>query len=100
MFLKSFNILRFVLLPKLRHLQRLSDDNAGDFTSDLSESDSEEARPLLVLTQLLLHLLGELRLSWVVLVELLLSEMLEGERAELWSETPPQTGPAIFGADV
>lgn len=92
MFIRSIN--------KFRHLQRLSDDNAGDFTSDLSESDSEEARPLLLLTQLLLHLLGQLRLRWVVLVELLLSEMLEGERAELWSETPPQTGPAIFGADV
>ena len=45
-------------------------------------------------------MLSQLRLGRVALIELLLGEVLEREGAELGGESPPQTSPAVFGADV
>ena len=78
----------------------MSDNNTGDLASDLPECHFQKATSLLLLCKLLLHLLSQLRLSRVALIELLLGEVLEREGAELGGESPPQTSPAVFGADV
>ena len=78
----------------------MGDNDTGDLASNLSDCHFQKPLSLLLLCQLLLHLLGQLRHWRVALIELLLGEVLEGEGAELWGEPPPQTSPAVFGADM
>ena len=78
----------------------MGDNNTGDLASDLSECHFQKSLSLLLLCQLLLHLLSQLRFSRVALIELLLGEVLEGKRAELGGEPPPQTSPTVLGTDV
>ena len=78
----------------------MGDNNTGDLASDLPECHFQKSLSFLLLCQFLLHLLSQLRFSWVALIELLLGEVLEGKGAELGGEPPPQPGPAIFGTDV
>ena len=78
----------------------MSDDHTGDLASDLPKCHFQKASSFLLLCQLLLHLLSQLRLCRIALVELLLGKVLESEGAELGGEPPPQTSPAVFGADV
>ena len=56
----------------------MGDNNTGDLASDLPERHLQKPFSLLLLCQLLLHLLSQLRFSRVALIELLLREVLEG----------------------
>ena len=82
------------------YLKGVSDNNTGNLASYLPKGHFQKASSLLLLCKLLLHLLSQLRLGRVALIELLLGQVLECEGTELGGESPPQTSPAIFGTDV
>ena len=56
----------------------MSDNNTGDLASNFPERHFQKSFSLLLLCQLLLHLLSQLRFSGVALIELLLGKVLEG----------------------